>query len=416
LLREIERLRAILADAAVLMNVIVMELEDIKARFADKRRTEIVPAEAEIQVEDLIQEEDMVVTISHAGYVKRTPVSTYRAQKRGGKGKVGMEAREEDWVSQLFVASTHSYVFFFSDKGKVYVKKVYEIPEGARNAKGRAIVNFVGMEPGEKVAAITPVPRTFDDKTFVVTITKGGQIKKTALDEYENYREKGIIGVKIEEGDQLLFAAITDGSRELVIATRNGMSIRFPEEQVRPTGRATMGVKGIELDEGDRVVGLVVSSPERSRVLAVCERGFGKQTPLGGVPPPEPRRQGRHPDRRERAQRPRRRRRHGRPDRQRAPRHRSRADAPHDGLRDPRDEPQRPGRPAHGRRGGGAHRRDRDLRRRLRAAGHLLVPAAQRRSRVRAALERHERRRQHPARHPHRLRRSPARSLISRRS
>ncbi len=280
LAKEIERLKAILADASVLMNVIVMELEDIKARFNDKRRTEIVPTEAEIQVEDLIQEEDMVVTISHAGYVKRTPVTTYRAQKRGGKGKVGMEARDEDWVSQLFVASTHSYVFFFSDKGKVFVKKVYEIPEGARTAKGRAIVNFVGMEPGEKVAAITPVPATFDDKTFVVTITKGGQIKKTALEEYENYREKGIIGVKIEEGDQLLFAAITDGTRELVIATRNGMSIRFPEEQVRATGRATMGVKGIELDDGDVVIGLCVSSPERSRVLAVCERGFGKQTPL----------------------------------------------------------------------------------------------------------------------------------------
>ncbi len=294
--REISRLRELLADVEKLMNVIVGELEEIKTRFGDKRRTEIVPAEAEIQVEDLIQEEDMVVTISHAGYVKRTPVSTYRAQKRGGKGKVGMEAREEDWVSQLFVASTHSYVFFFSDKGKVYVKKVYEIPEGARNAKGRAIVNFVGMEVGEKVAAITPVPKVFDDKTFVVTVTKGGQIKKTALVEYENYREKGIIGVKIEESDQLLSAAITDGTRELMIATRLGMSIRFPEEQVRPTGRATMGVKGIEVEEGDVVVGLCVAEPpsssgppsspapgapaERTRVLAVCERGYGKQTPI----------------------------------------------------------------------------------------------------------------------------------------
>ena len=276
---EIERLRAILGDAVLLMNVIVMELEDIKSRFADKRRTEIVPAEAEIQMEDLIQEEDMVVTISHAGYVKRTPVSTYRAQRRGGKGTLGMEAREEDWVSQLFVASTHSYVFFFSDKGKVYVKKVYEIPQAARNAKGRAIVNFVGMEPGEKVAAITPVPK-FDEETFVVTLTRRGQIKKTALNEYENYRDKGIIGVRIEESDQLFSAALTDGKRELVIATRSGMSIRFPEDQVRPTGRATMGVKGVELDEGDAVVGLGVPSEGRDRVLAVCERGYGKQTPL----------------------------------------------------------------------------------------------------------------------------------------
>ena len=277
---EIERLRAILADPGLLMDVIIGELSDIKERFADKRRTDIVAAEAEINKEDLIQEEDMVVTISHAGYVKRTAVTTYRAQKRGGKGSVGMEAREEDWVSQVFVASTHSYVFFFSDKGKVYVKKVYDIPEGARNAKGRAIVNFVGMEPGEKVAAITPVPATFDDKTFVVTLTRRGQIKKTALVEYENFREKGIIGVKIEESDKLLSAAITDGSREIVIATRGGMSIRFSEDQVRPTGRATMGVKGIELDDDDVVVGLGVTGDGRDRVLAVCERGYGKQTPL----------------------------------------------------------------------------------------------------------------------------------------
>jgi DNA gyrase subunit A len=170
-------------------------------------------------------------------------------------------------------------VFFFSDKGKVFVKKVYEIPQAPRNAKGRAIVNFVGMEPGEKVAAVTPVPR-FEGDLYVVTLTRRGQIKKTALDEYENYRDKGIIGVRIEEGDQLLSAALTDGKRELVIATRSGMSIRFPEDQVRPTGRATMGVKGVELDEGDVVVGMGISGDGRDRVLAVCERGYGKQTPL----------------------------------------------------------------------------------------------------------------------------------------
>jgi len=261
------------------MNVIVMELEDVKSRFNDKRRTEILAAEAEINVEDLIQEEDMVVTISHAGYVKRTPMTTYRAQKRGGKGSVGMEAREEDWVSQLFVASTHSYVFFFSDRGKTFVKKVYEIPAAARNSKGRAIVNFVALEPGEKIAAITPVA-AISEGTFVVTLTKKGQIKKTEVIEYENYREKGIIGVKIEDGDQLLTAAITDGQRQLVIATKLGMSIRFPEEQVRPMGRGTMGVKGIELDDEDEVVGLCVSDAGRDKVLAVCERGYGKQTPL----------------------------------------------------------------------------------------------------------------------------------------
>ena len=276
---EIARLAAILGNLQTLMDVIIGELEDIRTRYGDDRRTEIVPTEAEIQVEDLIQEEDMVVTISHVGYVKRTPVTTYRAQKRGGKGTLGMEAREEDWVSQLFVASTHSYVFFFSDKGKVYVKKVYEIPLAARNAKGRAIVNFVGMEQGEKIAAITPVAR-IEPGWFVVTLTRRGQIKKTALEEYENFRDKGIIGVRIEEDDQLLSAAITDGSREFLIATQKGMQIRFPEKDVRATGRATMGVKGVELNEGDVVVGLCVTDGSRTRVLAVCEHGYGKQTPL----------------------------------------------------------------------------------------------------------------------------------------
>jgi len=274
---EIARLRGILADERVLMNVIVMELEEIRTKYADKRRTEIVATEAEINEEDLIQEEDMVVTISHAGYVKRTSTSTYRAQRRGGKGKLGMEAREEDWVTQLFVASTHAYVFFFSDKGKVYVKKVYEIPQATRTSKGRAIVNFVGMEPGEKVAAIVEVPKIEKGK-FVVTVTRKGQIKKTEVDEYENFREKGIIGVKIEEGDVLLSAVLTDGSRELLIATKNGQSIRFPEEQVRSMGRATVGVKAIDVEDSDSVVGMAVTDPTRPYVLAVCEKGFGKRT------------------------------------------------------------------------------------------------------------------------------------------
>ena len=273
----IARLRRILAEEKVLLDVIVMELEEIKTKYADARRTEIVADGAEIHQEDLIQEEDMVVTISHAGYVKRTPTSTYRAQRRGGKDKIGMEAREEDWVTQLFVASTHSYVFFFTNKGKVFVKKVWEIPQGNRAAKGRAIVNFVSLEENEKVLAVVPVPGIEKGK-FVVTMTKKGQIKKTELDEYENYREKGIIGVKIEAGDELLAASLTDGTREFLIATKNGMSIRFPEDQVRPMGRATMGVKGIELSDDDQVVGLGVTEPERPFVLAVCEKGFGKRT------------------------------------------------------------------------------------------------------------------------------------------
>jgi DNA gyrase subunit A len=275
----IARLSAILADPRLLFEVVEKELEEVRDKYKDPRRTEIVATEAEINMEDLVQEEDMVVTISHAGYIKRTPSSTYRAQRRGGRGKVGMEAREEDFVNQLFVASTHAYVFFFSDRGKVYVKKVYEIPSAARNAKGRAIVNFVGMEPGEKIAAITPVIE-MKEGTFIVTLTQKGQIKKTEVTEYENFREKGIIGVKIEDGDRLLGAALTDGTRDIIIATKQGMSIRFDEKQVRPMGRATVGVRAIDLSEGDEVVGLGVTSDGDPRVLAVCEKGYGKRTPL----------------------------------------------------------------------------------------------------------------------------------------
>jgi DNA gyrase subunit A len=279
LCNEIARLRNILGNETVLMDLIVMELEEVKEKFNDKRRTEIVTNDADIADEDLIQEEDMVVTISHAGYIKRTPPSAYRAQKRGGKGKIGMEAREEDWVTQLFVASTHAYVFFFSDRGKVYVKKVYEIPVAPRTAKGRAIVNFVGMEPGEKVAAIVEIPKIVPEK-FVITITKRGLIKKTELTDYENFRQKGIIGVKIEGDDQLLSAALTDGAREFLIATKQGQSIRFNEDQVRATGRGTMGVKAMEVADDDEIVGMAVTDPERSFVLAVCAKGYGKRTQL----------------------------------------------------------------------------------------------------------------------------------------
>ncbi len=274
---EIARLQNILANEHVLFDLIVMELEEIRTKFADKRKTEIVISDGEIADEDMIQEEDMVVTISHAGYIKRTHPSAYRAQKRGGKGKIGMEAREEDFITQLFVSSTHSYVFFFSDRGKVYVKKVFEIPIAPRTAKGRAIVNFVGMEVGEKVAAIVEVPKIEEGK-FIATITKRGQIKKTEVTEYENFRQKGIIGVKIEGDDQLLMAALTDGAREFLIATKMGQSIRFPEDQVRAMGRGTVGVKAIDVADDDQVVGMAVTDPERPFVLAVCEKGYGKRT------------------------------------------------------------------------------------------------------------------------------------------
>ncbi len=276
---QISGLRAILAEEHLLMQVIVKELEEVKTKHGEKRRTEIIDNEAEIQIEDLIQEEDMVVTISHSGYIKRTPVSTYRAQKRGGKGNKGMEARDDDFLNQLFIASTHSLVFFFSSRGKVYVKKVYEVPQAARGAKGRAIVNFIEMEGDEKIAAITPVNKV-EAGQYVTTITRGGQIKKTELLEYENFRDKGIIGVKIADDDQLFTAIVTDGTAEFFVATKLGQSIRFDEQQVRAMGRNTAGVKAIELEPTDEVVGLARTEAERKFVLAVCERGYGKRTPI----------------------------------------------------------------------------------------------------------------------------------------
>ncbi|MBM4361112.1 MAG: DNA gyrase subunit A [Deltaproteobacteria bacterium] len=276
---EIAKLRAILASEGLLMDLIVRELDEVREKFAEPRRTEIIEDEADIRVEDLIQEEQMVVTISHQGYIKRTALSTYRAQRRGGKGNRGMDAREDDFVRQLFVCSTHSFVFFFDGSGKVFVKKVYEIPQAARGAKGRAIVNFIGLGEGERVAAITPVTE-FREGLYIVTLTRGGVIKKTPVNDYENYRDKGIIGVLLREDDSLLGAAVTDGSREVLVATRNGMCIRFEESDVRPMGRSAAGVKAIEIEEGDSLVGMAVTDPERPFVLAVCERGYGKRTAL----------------------------------------------------------------------------------------------------------------------------------------
>jgi DNA gyrase subunit A len=271
--------KSVLADEALLMDIIVHELEEVSQKHGNDRRTDIVDDEADIQIEDLIQEEDMVVTISHQGYIKRTPLTTYKAQKRGGKGNRGMEARDDDFVNQLFVASTHSYVFFFSDRGKVWVKKIYEVPLAARNAKGRAIVNFIEMGTDERIVTIAPV-KAFEESVFVITLTRGGQIKKTSVLDYQNYRASGIIGVKIGEDDQLLVASVTDGTQDLLIATKSGKCIRFDEQQVRPMGRNTTGVKAVELEEDDTAVGMTTTDPERNQVLAVCQRGYGKKTPL----------------------------------------------------------------------------------------------------------------------------------------
>ncbi|RYE80255.1 MAG: DNA gyrase subunit A, partial [Myxococcales bacterium] len=276
---EIARLKDILGQTHRLMGLIVDELVEVRAKYAEPRRTEIIATSAEINPEDLIPVQEMVVTVSQSGYIKRTPSVDYQTQHRSTKGKIGHGGRDDDAVSKLFIASSHDRVMFFSDKGKVYIKKVWEIPEAARNAKGRAIINFVGMEQGERVAAVATI-QGFVPGTFVVTLTKKGLIKKTELTDYSNIREKGIIGVRLDDGDQLLSAEITSGTSEFLIATRTGMSIRFSEEQVRDTGRGTFGVKAVTLDEGDEVVSFFATEEGRTQVLAVCANGFGKRTPL----------------------------------------------------------------------------------------------------------------------------------------
>jgi DNA gyrase subunit A len=277
LCETIARLSAILASEKLLLGVISGELREIRERYGDERRTEIVPAEGDISMEDLVADEDVVVTVSHAGYIKRVPVTDYREQGRGGRGSRGMETREEDFVTKLFVARNHSHILFFSDKGKVYLKKVYEIPAGTRTARGRAIVNFVGMESGEGVAAVVPI-REFVEGADLLTCTRNGKVKRTSLEAYSNIRATGIIGVAIEEGDALLAARIVKAKQHVLVGTAQGMSIRFEVDEVRPTGRDTMGVKGIELREKDHVVGVDVIESDEQQVLTVTANGYGKRT------------------------------------------------------------------------------------------------------------------------------------------
>lgn len=276
----IARLKAILASDALLLEVIVKETEEIKDRYGDKRRTEIVAEEGEISMEDLISDDDVVVTVSHLGYIKRVPITEYREQSRGGKGTRAMETRDEDFISQIFVANNHAHVLYLSDKGKAYLKKVYEIPQSARASRGRAIVNFVGMEPGEKVAAIVPV-KEFTEGAFLLTCSMLGTVKRTSLSAYENIRTTGILAVGIDEGDSILAARIVREGQQVIIGTAHGMSIRFDVEQVRAMGRTAVGVKGVELREGDHVIGMdVIEDAESQQVLAVSQNGYGKRTPL----------------------------------------------------------------------------------------------------------------------------------------
>jgi len=308
----IRRLREILGSEKLVLEIIGAELRDIKEAYGDARRTEIVPQASDITIEDMIADEDMVITVSRGGYIKRSPLSLYRAQRRGGKGRIGMQTKEEDIVEHLFVASAHAYVLVFTDRGRLYWIKVHQIPEVASNARGKAIVNLLTVEQGESVRALLTV-RDFNDAKYVVMVTRAGKIKKTELTSFSNVRASGIIAIDINEGDDLYAVRLSQGDDEIFIGTHDGMAIRFNENGVRPMGRGAAGVKGISLREGDYVVEMdvlpasgepvpeplaegeepeivesepetedaeIVASDERGQVLTITEKGFGKRTPV----------------------------------------------------------------------------------------------------------------------------------------
>jgi DNA gyrase subunit A len=276
--KAIERYKQILADEREILKIIAEELRAIRDKYGDDRRTQIVGAAAEISVEDLIVEEDMVVTISHEGYIKRNAVGLYRAQRRGGRGKIGATTRDEDFVEHLFVASTHSYLLFFTTKGKVYWLKVHEIPQAGRAARGRSISNILNLKPEEKLSAFLPV-REFLEGKFAFFATRRGLVKKTDLMQYSNPRPSGIIAIALEEGDEVVGVRLTTGSSEVILSTKDGQAIRFREQDVRSMGRDTYGVVGMRLDEGDEVVALDLVEPEGT-LLAVAQNGYGKRSAM----------------------------------------------------------------------------------------------------------------------------------------
>jgi DNA gyrase subunit A len=278
LYKEIERLTSLLGEERLLMALVAEELREVQKKFGDERRTEIVADAAEIDVEDLIVDEDMVVTVSHAGYIKRNALSLYRRQRRGGKGRTGMATKEEDFVEDLFIASTHSYILIFTDRGRIYWLKVHEVPEAGPAAKGKAIVNLIQFQEGEKMAAIVPV-REFEENKYVFMCTRKGTVKKTSLTDFSHPRAGGIAAINIDDDDTLLTARVTNGSQEIVLATSDGMAVRFKETDVRPMGRYAAGVRGALLEKGDRIIGMEVCDPG-SAILSVSENGYGKRTQL----------------------------------------------------------------------------------------------------------------------------------------
>jgi DNA gyrase subunit A len=272
----IVKLRGILDDPRKIMDVIVTELEEIRERYGDERRTEIIASSEDIDVEDMIAEEDMVVTVSHSGYIKRNPVSLYKSQHRGGRGKVGMGTKEEDFVEKIFIASTHAYILIFTKQGRLYWLKVYQLPHAGRAAKGKAIVNLINISGGERIATVVPV-REFSAGKSLVMATKKGIVKKTPLGAYSNPRAGGIIAISIDESDELIDVQLTTGDQDVFLGTRKGKAIRFKETDIRSTGRTARGVRGILIDADDAVVGMEIPR-EGSSILTISENGFGKKT------------------------------------------------------------------------------------------------------------------------------------------
>jgi DNA gyrase subunit A len=276
LLKTIAWFKELLASEIKILALIKSELSDLRARFADKRRTEIIESTGELVTEDLIPKEDDVITITNSGYIKRIAVDAYKQQRRGGKGVMGMETKEEDFVSDLFIGNTHDYLLFFTDKGKVYWLKVYGIPEAGRQARGTAIVNLLQIEQGEKINAYIPISK-FDENHYLLMVTKKGTAKKTALTDFSNPRKTGIIAISLDEGDKLVSVKLTDGTKEVVIGTKHGKAIRFNETDVRDMGRGAYGVRGMKLVGEDEVVSMAVVE-ESTTLLTVTEHGFGKRT------------------------------------------------------------------------------------------------------------------------------------------
>jgi DNA gyrase subunit A len=280
IIKHIAELEEILANEQSLRRVIIDELEDVKKEFGDARRTEITDVGTEYTIEDLIADEDVAITVTKSGYIKRTPVTTYQRQGRGGKGRFGAMAKNEDYVEHLFIASTHAYLMVFTDDGLVYKMKVHEVPDAAAASRGKAIVNLIQIPSDRKLAGVVPV-REFSEGRYVLLVTRKGVIKKTALSDFQNIRSNGIIAINIDEGDELLDVVLTDGTKRIFIATHNGFAIRFDEKNARPMGRATRGTRGIDLRKDDYVVSLcAVSSDDTEKMLSVSEQGYGKQTPI----------------------------------------------------------------------------------------------------------------------------------------